>query len=115
MPATWRTVNATAGGLFGGGSSWYNQELPDFTRGVYDAREKAMGYASAQAAQLNAHGLIGVRIDEHASTRRVNRGGIECDDLIVSFHVLGTAVREEPALAGAVAQAQPTRMMLSLA
>ena len=110
VPATWQTINATRGGLFGGGASWYNQELGDFTQGVYDAREKAMGYVSAQATALNADGIIGVRITEHASTRRVNRGGMECDDLIASFHVIGTAIREEPELA-ALASQQPQTIL----
>ena len=70
VPATWQTARATGGGMFGGGASWYNQELVDFTNGVYDAREKAMGYVSAQAAALDADGIIGVRLDEHTSTRR---------------------------------------------
>jgi len=113
VPATWQTARATSGGMFGGGASWYNQELVDFTAGVYDAREKAMGYVTAQAASLDADGIIGVRIDEHTSTRRVNRGGFECDDLIVTFHVIGTAIREEPALA-TVASQEP-RITISLA
>jgi len=113
VPATWQTMNATRGGMFGGGASWYNQELVDFTQGVYDAREKAMGYVTAQAGALDADGIIGVRIVEHASTRRVNRGGIECDDLIASFHVIGTAIREEPELAS-LANQQP-RTTISLA
>ena len=114
VPATWQTVNATRGGMFAGGASWYNQELVDFTQGVYAAREKAMGYVVAQARKLDADGIIGVRIDEHASAQRVNRGGIECDDLIASFHVIGTAIREEPALAAQIADQQP-RTTISLA
>ena len=113
VPATWQTARATGGGMFGGGASWYNQELVDFTNGVYDAREKAMGYVSAQATALDADGIIGVRVDEHTSTRRVNRGGFECDDLIVTFHVIGTAIREEPALA--TAAALDPRITISLA
>jgi uncharacterized protein YbjQ (UPF0145 family) len=116
VPATWQTMSATSrGGAFGGGGgAWYNQELRDFTQGVYDAREKAMSYVSAQATTLQADGIVGVRIDEHASARRVNRGGIECDDLIVNFHVMGTAIREEPALAAGLASQQP-RTVISLA
>jgi uncharacterized protein YbjQ (UPF0145 family) len=113
VPATWQTARAIGGGMFGGGASWYNQELVDFTQGVYDAREKAMAYVTAQAAALGADGIVGVRVDEHATTRRVARGGIECDDLIVTFHVMGTAVREEPELAQSVEQTP--RMTISLA
>ena len=111
VPASWQTARAQGGGMFGG--SWNNQELGDFTQGVYDAREKAMTYVTAQAAALGADGIIGVKLDEHASGRRVSRGGIECDDLIVTFHVIGTAVREDPSLAGAAGTVPST--ILSLA
>lgn len=114
VPATWQTVNATRGGMLGGGASWYNQELVDFTQGVYDAREKAMRYVTSQAKALKADGIIGVRIDEHTSARRVNRGGMEADDLIATFHVIGTAIREEPQLAVGLASQQP-RTTISLA
>jgi uncharacterized protein YbjQ (UPF0145 family) len=112
VPATWQTARATSGGMFGGGASWYNQELGDFTRGVYDAREKAMGYVTSQAAALDADGIVAVRLDEHAATRRVARGGIECDDLIVTFHVIGTAIREEPELAALAGQEPSTIISL---
>ena len=110
VPATWQTARAMGGGMFGG--SWYNQELGDFTQGVYDAREKAMTYVTQQAAALGADGIIGVRLDEHASGRRVSRGGMECDDMIITFHVIGTAVREDPSLA---TDARVPRTILSLA
>jgi uncharacterized protein YbjQ (UPF0145 family) len=98
--------------MFGGGSSWYNQELGDFTQGVYDAREKAMTYVTGQASALGADGIIGVKLEEHASGRRVSRGGIECDDMIITFHVIGTAIREDPSLA---TDARVPRTILSLA
>ncbi len=115
VPATWQTINATRGsGMLGGGASWYNQELVDFTQGVYDAREKAMRYVSSPAKALKADGIIGVRIDEHTSARRVNRGGMEAQDMIATFHVIGTAIREEPELAAGLASQQP-RTTISLA
>jgi uncharacterized protein YbjQ (UPF0145 family) len=112
VPATWQTARAMGGGMFGGGSSWYNQELGDFTQGVYDAREKAMTYVTGQASLLGADGIIGVKLEEHASGRRVSRGGIECDDMIITFHVIGTAIREDPSLA---TDARVPRTILSLA
>jgi uncharacterized protein YbjQ (UPF0145 family) len=117
VPATWQTAQAMRGGLFTGASSYYNQELTDFTQGVYDAREKAMGYVTDQARSLGADGIVGVRIDEHFGTRRVNRGGIECEDLIVTFHVIGTAIRADPQLAATATenQQQPPSMTISLA
>jgi uncharacterized protein YbjQ (UPF0145 family) len=92
VPATWQTQQATSGGW--GGTSWTNQELVDFTAGVYAAREKAVGAAARQARKLRADGLVGVEITQHARTHRVNRGMYESEDLEVTFHVMGTAVRE---------------------
>jgi uncharacterized protein YbjQ (UPF0145 family) len=96
VPATWQTQQATSG-LWGGGA-WTNQELVDFTRGVYAAREKAVGAAASQARKLRADGLVGVQITQHARTHKVNRGAYESEDLEVTFHVMGTAVREAPPL-----------------
>ncbi|MGH3050260.1 MAG: heavy metal-binding domain-containing protein, partial [Gaiellaceae bacterium] len=44
----------------GFGSSWFNQELPDFTQGVYDARETALGRITADARSHSAAGVVGV-------------------------------------------------------
>jgi uncharacterized protein YbjQ (UPF0145 family) len=113
VPATWQTARAIGGGMFGGGASWYNQELGDFTQGVYDAREKAMSYVTSQARALGADGVIGVKLDEHTTTRRVARGGIECDDLIVTFHVIGTAILEDPELPQLAGQVPRTTISLA--
>ena len=48
-PATMRTVMAQGGGMMGG--SWLNQELTDYTQGLYDARRTAMRGITAQAAR----------------------------------------------------------------
>jgi uncharacterized protein YbjQ (UPF0145 family) len=98
VPATWQTRMAQGGSLFGGGASWTNQELPDFTQGVYDARESAMRRLTAQGADLGGDGIVGVTIDQHSRTYRSRRGGFETDDLIVTFHVMGTVIAEDPAL-----------------
>jgi uncharacterized protein YbjQ (UPF0145 family) len=97
VPASWQTQRATVGGF--GGSSWTNQELRDFTQGVYDAREKAVGTVVYQAQKLGADGIVGVQIDEHAQTHSVQRNMVDCQDLQVTFHVMGTAIREDPELA----------------
>ena len=79
-------------GLFTGRQ---NQEMPDFTRGIYDARALAMDRVSRQAHALNAHGVVGVTIER--SQRELERdrgGGTNYTDLLVEMHVLGTAVVE---------------------
>jgi uncharacterized protein YbjQ (UPF0145 family) len=68
-----------------------NQELPDFTQGVYAAREMALARATAQARELQAGGMIGVSIDHDIAIREIDNGG-KREDLIVTFHILGTAI-----------------------
>jgi uncharacterized protein YbjQ (UPF0145 family) len=106
VPATWQTQQATSGGMFGG-TGWTNQELVAFTQGVYAAREKAVAAAADQARRLGADGLVGVQITQHSRTHAVKRGMYESEDLEVTFHVMGTAVREDPALADQHASAKP--------
>lgn len=111
VPATGQTMMAqsSGGGLLGMGmgSSWNNQELFDFSQGVYDAREKAMGFLSAQAQQLGGSGLIGVRVTEHGRTHTVKRGAYDAQDLEITFHVIGTVIREDPSIASQPPGAAP--------
>jgi uncharacterized protein YbjQ (UPF0145 family) len=69
-----------------------NQELTDFTQGVYEAREMALGRASAQAERLGAAGMVGVSVDHHIAVREYEQNTVRYKDLIVTFHVLGTAI-----------------------
>jgi uncharacterized protein YbjQ (UPF0145 family) len=78
-------------------SSWANRELPDFTRGVYDARETAIGRMTAEAQALGAAGVVGVSVEHSAEERESGAGGSRRRDLVVTFHVLGTAIGERQA------------------
>jgi uncharacterized protein YbjQ (UPF0145 family) len=80
-----------ATGLFSGRQ---NQELTDYTRGIYDARALAMERLSRQAHALHAHGVVGVTIERQEQHRERDRGGTTYRDLIVELHVLGTAIVE---------------------
>jgi uncharacterized protein YbjQ (UPF0145 family) len=68
-----------------------NQELVDFTQGVYAAREMALARVNDQAAKLGAGGMVGMRLDHSIDIREVDNGG-KREDLIVTFHILGTAI-----------------------
>jgi uncharacterized protein YbjQ (UPF0145 family) len=87
---SWQTRRLTSG--------WQryqpNQELRDFTQGLYYAREMAIGRATADAAALGAHGMVGMTVDEHVGHREVEQNNQERIDLIVTFHVIGTAIVE---------------------
>jgi len=85
--AGWATQQAQSGFS----ASWANQELKDFTRGVYDARETALGRMTSEARQLGAGGVVGVSI-VHTAEQREAGGGSGRRDLVVTFHVLGTAI-----------------------
>jgi uncharacterized protein YbjQ (UPF0145 family) len=69
-----------------------NQELTDFTQGVYEAREMALGRASTQAERLGAGGMVGVSVEHDIHAREVEQNNSRRTDLIITFHVLGTAI-----------------------
>jgi uncharacterized protein YbjQ (UPF0145 family) len=69
-----------------------NQELPDFTQGVYEARENAISRATEQARELGAGGLVGMTIEHDIAVRKVEQNNSEREDLIVTFHIIGTAI-----------------------
>jgi uncharacterized protein YbjQ (UPF0145 family) len=99
VPASWQTQMTQGGGMLGGGgAAWRNQELTDFTRGVYSARETAMGYLTEEARQLGGDGVVGVKIAQHSAGHRVAGLGYEREDLIVTFNVIGTVIQEDPTL-----------------
>jgi uncharacterized protein YbjQ (UPF0145 family) len=75
-------------------SSWANQELRDFTQGVYDVREATLGRVTAEARRQGADGMVGVSISHSVEEREVGSGGSERTDLIVTMHVLGTSIAE---------------------
>jgi uncharacterized protein YbjQ (UPF0145 family) len=107
VPASPQTQMAQGGW----GASWVNQELTDFSQGVYEAREKAIGSVTAQVRALGGDGIIGVELREHSRTHAVRRGMYESTDLEVTFHVMGTVIREDPALASAGSQAKPQTIL----
>jgi uncharacterized protein YbjQ (UPF0145 family) len=81
----------------GRGSGWFaapNQELADFTQGVYAAREMALARATEQANRLGAGGMIGMRIEHDIDTRETGGENNKRIDLIVTFHTLGTAIAD---------------------
>jgi uncharacterized protein YbjQ (UPF0145 family) len=88
VAAGWQTQRATTG--------WQrfqpNQELTDFTQGIYEAREMALGRASTQAQRAGGAGMVGMSIEHDIAVREYERNNSTRKDLIVTFHVLGTAI-----------------------
>jgi uncharacterized protein YbjQ (UPF0145 family) len=61
-----------------------NAEIPQFTEGLYDARELAMSRMQAEAEALHAEGIVGVQLRSHGHAW----GGHTTE-----FFAIGTAVR----------------------
>ena len=78
--------------LSGYGSRWQNQELTELTRGIYAARQFAMRRVEQQARALDASGIVGVQIDQGQQAREIDQQGYKRLDLIVTMHVIGTAI-----------------------
>ena len=76
-------------------SSWANQELRDFTQGVYDVRETTLGRVTDEARRQGAAGMVGVSIEHSIEEREVGSSGSSRTDLVVTMHVLGTSISAE--------------------
>jgi uncharacterized protein YbjQ (UPF0145 family) len=71
-----------------------NQEYTEFTEGVYGARETVIARMTAQSQQLGASGVIGVRINHSVGPLQTGSGPSVQNGLMVTFHAIGTAIRE---------------------
>ncbi|HUZ88672.1 MAG TPA: heavy metal-binding domain-containing protein [Candidatus Acidoferrales bacterium] len=73
-----RSVSGWLGGL------GQNQELPNFTQGLYQARELAMARMQAEATEHQAEGIVGVQLKEESHLWGSHT---------IEFFAVGTAVR----------------------
>jgi uncharacterized protein YbjQ (UPF0145 family) len=88
--AGWQTQMANS---FWG--SWANQELQDFTAGLYTARHIAMGRLHSQAEELGGTGVVGMEIEQSEEEYEVELGNDQKrTDMIFTFHAIGTAIAE---------------------
>jgi uncharacterized protein YbjQ (UPF0145 family) len=76
------------------GTGRQNQELPDYTEGLYAARERAMHHVTSQARALQAGGVVGVTLARSQSRRDRDVNNTTYTDLIIELHVIGTAIVE---------------------
>ena len=65
------------------GTTGQNVELPNFTQALYEARELAMTRMQDEATQLDAAGIVGVRLEEKSH---------QWGSHTIEFLALGTAV-----------------------
>jgi uncharacterized protein YbjQ (UPF0145 family) len=73
------------------GTAAQNQELEDYTNGLYEARDLALRHVRRDAAEVGASGVIGLSLEHAFSEREVDRNG-KFVDLIITIHALGTGV-----------------------
>jgi uncharacterized protein YbjQ (UPF0145 family) len=71
-----------------------NYELPEFTAGVYGAREQVMERLGYQAQQHGASGIVGMRIAHSVRRQEVGSANRSRGGVVITFDAIGTAVRE---------------------
>jgi uncharacterized protein YbjQ (UPF0145 family) len=71
-----------------------NQELAELSQGVYAARRLTMRHVERQARELEAAGIVGMQIEQHQHAREIDQQGYKRLDLIVTMHMIGTAVAQ---------------------
>lgn len=109
---TWRTQNAMTGGWFGGG--WQNQELPDFTQAVYNARALAMSRMEAEARTVGASGVVGADVEVQMEVREIDQNNSKRTDIVYHFTAIGTAIAPYAVPGHARVPALPVGMALPL-
>jgi uncharacterized protein YbjQ (UPF0145 family) len=77
-----------------------NTEMPQFTAAVYDARELAVSRMQAEAGQVGAEGIVGVRVE---------RGSHVWGMHAIEFLAIGTAVA--PVRGGSAPMAKPALVL----
>ncbi len=88
---SWNTRNVTNGGWMGG--AWTNQELPDYTQALYNARSLAMSRMEHEARQFNAVGIVGADVEILGEPREVEVSeNNRRTDMIFHYTAIGTAI-----------------------
>ena len=70
-----------------------NIELPDYTQGLYEARELVMKRMRAEARDVGATGVLNVALEWEHREHEVDRLG-KAIDLILTVHALGTGLAQ---------------------
>lgn len=88
-------------------SSWSNQEVPDFSRAIYEARDLVVVRMRDQAREVGADGVLGAEWTMRVEEIEVERPAVDTwgqyasgsyTDHIVHLTVLGTAIGKLPNL-----------------
>ena len=74
------------------GTAAQNQELEDYTNGLYEARDLALRRVRRDASDVGAAGVLGLNVEHRYREREVDRAGSKAVDLIITLHAVGTGV-----------------------
>ncbi|MDR3710587.1 MAG: heavy metal-binding domain-containing protein [Capsulimonadaceae bacterium] len=88
--ATQAALAPSVMGIFS--TSFYNQELPDFTKAVYHARRQAMSRMEGECVTFGGEGVVGVQVSTKITEKEVDVNDNKRTDLIVNFEAFGTAI-----------------------
>jgi uncharacterized protein YbjQ (UPF0145 family) len=72
-----------------------NEEIPEYTQGVYSARETALARLTQDARAAGAEGLVGMSVEHTMEMQEIKTGGEHVRGLVVTFHVTGTAIGQQ--------------------
>jgi uncharacterized protein YbjQ (UPF0145 family) len=73
------------------GTASQNQELEDYTNGLYEARDLVLRRVRSDARDVGATGVIALNLEHRYREREVDRNG-KSVDLIITMHALGTGL-----------------------
>jgi uncharacterized protein YbjQ (UPF0145 family) len=86
---TWNTQSVMQSGIFGG---WSNQELPDYTQAVYNARSLAVGRMESEARAAGATVVLGADVSVEMTPHEVEGNNQRRIDMLLHFTAISTAV-----------------------
>jgi uncharacterized protein YbjQ (UPF0145 family) len=74
-----------------------NQELPEYSQAVADARTRAMQRLEAEARAAGADGVVGVQVEIEVHPHAADAGSGTLFGMRYDFTVIGTAIARDPA------------------
>lgn len=81
---------------YGASQSWSNTEFPDYTQGVYTAREIALERLAEEAKRVRAIGVVGMEVDTTFEPIELQSQNAGYGAMLVQFTALGTAIAYDP-------------------
>jgi uncharacterized protein YbjQ (UPF0145 family) len=71
-----------------------NQEVKEWSQGIYAARDRAISWLQKDIEKVNADGCIGMTVICDQERNDYTVGNRECTDLLVTFTAIGSSIRK---------------------